>query len=88
MSGSVCEPCPENGSTKQSAALCHLSLSLSLFFNLVTLPPQHMGYFSRPLEMMQFQEHKPFHWHKMFSEGRTLVEDEQRSGMAISNMDR
>ena len=48
--------------------------------NLVTLPQQHMEYFSRPLEMMQCQEHKPFHWHKMFSEGRNLVEDEQRSG--------
>ena len=48
--------------------------------NSVTLPPQHMHYFRRPLEMMQCQEHKPFHWHKMFSEGRTLVEDEQRSG--------
>jgi len=46
----------------------------------VTLPPQQMEYFSRPLEMMQCQEHKAFRWHKMFSEGRNLVEDEQRSG--------
>jgi hypothetical protein len=46
----------------------------------VTLPPQHMEYISTPLEMMQGQEHKPFRWHKMFSEGRTLVEDGQRSG--------
>jgi hypothetical protein len=36
-----------------------------------------MEYFSRLLEMMQCQEHKPFRWHKMFSEGR---EDGQRSG--------
>ena len=48
--------------------------------NSVTLPPQHMVYFSWPLEMMQCQEHKPFRWHKMFSEGRTLVEDEQHNG--------
>jgi hypothetical protein len=77
MSGGDCEPRHENGSTEQCAALCQLSIFV---FNSVTLPSQHMGYFSRPLEMMQCQEHKPFHWHKMFSEGRTLVEDEQRSG--------
>jgi hypothetical protein len=29
-----------------------------------------------------------FRWHKMFSEGRTLVEDEQRSGPPINNMNR
>jgi len=55
----------------------------AIFFftlNSVTLPPQHMGYFSRPLEIKQCQEHKPFRLHKMFSEGRNLVEDEQRSG--------
>jgi len=55
----------------------------AIFFfmlNSVTLPPQHMEYFSRPLEMMQCQENKPFRWQKMFSEGRNLVEDEQRSG--------
>jgi hypothetical protein len=27
---------------------------------LVTVPPQHMENFSRPLEMMQYQQHKPF----------------------------
>jgi len=52
----------------------------SIVLNSVTLPPQHMEYFSRPLEMMQCQENKPFRWHKMFSEGSNLVEDEQRSG--------
>jgi hypothetical protein len=74
MSGGVCKPHHENGSTENRAVLCHL-----FFFvlNLVTLPPQHMEYFSRHLEMIQCQEHKPFHWHKMFSEGRTLVVDEQ-----------
>ena len=39
----------------------------------VTLPPQQMENFSRPLEMMQCQEHKLF-------SGRILAEDEQRSG--------
>jgi len=54
----------------------------AIFFmlNSVTLQPQHMEYFNRPLEMMQCQEHKSFRWRKMFSEGRNLVEDEQRSG--------
>jgi hypothetical protein len=28
--------------------------------NLVVMPPQHMENFSRLLEMMQCQEHKPF----------------------------
>jgi hypothetical protein len=34
----------------------------AIFFvlNSVTMPPQHMKNFSRPLEMMQCQEHKPF----------------------------
>jgi len=39
-----------------------------------------MENFSRPLEMMQCQKHKPFAGKKMFSEGRFLVEDERRSG--------
>ena len=77
MSGGVCEPRHKNRSTEHRAALCHFFFCV---LNSVTLPPQHMEYFSRPLEMMQCQEHKPFPWHKMFSEGRNLVEDEQRSG--------
>jgi hypothetical protein len=34
----------------------------AIFFvlNSVTVPPQHMEYFNRPLGMMQCQEHKPF----------------------------
>jgi hypothetical protein len=33
-----------------------------IFFvlNSVTVPPQHMENFSRPLDVMQCQEHKPF----------------------------
>ena len=40
-----------------------ISLSgMPYFFGLnsVTVPPQHMENFSRPLEMMQCQGHKPF----------------------------
>jgi len=76
MSGGVWEPRHENRSTKHRTALCHFFFVL----NSVTLPPQHMEYFSRHLDMIQCEEHKPFRWHKMFSEGRTLVEDEQCSG--------
>jgi len=35
-------------------------------FNSVTMPPQHMENFSRPLEMMQCQKHKPFAGKKCF----------------------
>ena len=44
-----------------------------LVLNSVTVPPQHMENFSRPLEMMHCQEHNHF-------SGRTLAGDEQRSG--------
>ena len=66
MSRRVCEPRHENGSTEYRSAVCHLFFVL----NSVTVSPQHVENFSRPLEMM----------HKMFSEGRTIVEGEQRSG--------
>jgi hypothetical protein len=34
----------------------------AIFFalNSMTLPPQHVENFNRPLEMMQYQKHKPF----------------------------
>jgi len=40
----------------------------AIFFvlNSVTMPPQHMENFSRPLERMQCQEHKPFAGTKCF----------------------
>jgi hypothetical protein len=50
----------------------------TIFFvlNSVTLPPQHMENFSRPFEIMQRQEHKPFTGTICFLK----AEDEQRSG--------
>jgi hypothetical protein len=53
----------------------------AIFFvlNSVTLPPQRMENFSRPLYIMQSQGHKPFAGRMLYG-GRTLVEDEQRSG--------
>jgi hypothetical protein len=38
-----------------------------------------MEKYTRPLEMMQCQEHMPFAGTIYFFEGRTLIEDEQRS---------
>jgi hypothetical protein len=77
MSEGVCEPRQENGSTEDRAAVCHLFVCV---LNPVTEPTQQMENVSRPLEMMQCQKHKPFADKKKFSEGRILVEDEQRSG--------
>ena len=48
----------------------------AIFFfvlNLVKVPPQHMENFSRPLEMMQFQEHKPFAGTKCFLKAEPLL---------------
>jgi len=47
--------------------------AISFVFNSVTLPPQHMGNFSRPLEMMQCQEHKPFAGTKCFLKAKPLL---------------
>ena len=55
--------------------------SFLFVLNSVTMPPQHTKNFSRPLEMMQCSKQKPFAGKKkMFSEGRILLESEQRSG--------
>jgi hypothetical protein len=50
---------------------CKIAQRYAIFFFL---------FISRHLGTLQCQEHKPFRWRKMFSEDRTLVEDEQRSG--------
>jgi hypothetical protein len=42
--------------------------------NSVTVPPQHVENFSRPLEMMRAQAIRR---HNMFAEGRNLVENDQ-----------
>jgi hypothetical protein len=56
MSGGVCEPRHENGSTEHRAAVCHIVFCV----NPVTLPPQNMENSTRTLEIMQRQELKPF----------------------------
>jgi hypothetical protein len=68
VSRCVCKARPENGSTEHCAAVCHLFVLKS-----VTLPPQHMENFSRPQEMMQYQEHKPFTGTKCFLKAEPLL---------------
>jgi hypothetical protein len=45
ISGGVCEPRHDNGSTEYLIAVCHL-------FLLLTVPPQHIENFSKAMEMM------------------------------------
>jgi len=46
--------------------LCSGIYVIFCVLNSVTLPPQHMENFSRPLEIMQYQEHKPVAGTKYF----------------------
>ena len=69
MSGGVCEPCHGNESTEHRAVVWHLFC----VSNLVTMPPQHMENFSRPLEMTQCQEHNPFAGTKCFMKAEPLL---------------
>jgi hypothetical protein len=47
----------------------------AIFFvlNSMTIPPQHMENFSRPLGMMQCQKHKPFASTKCFLKAKPLL---------------
>jgi len=65
----------------------------AIFFfalNLVAVPPQHMENFSRPLEMMQCQEHKPFAGIKCFLKAEPLskmssaADDHQQNGQVTT----
>jgi len=76
MSVRVCEPCPANGSTKCRAVLCHL-FCVKLGENSTTT----RGKLQQAFGNDAMSGEKTCHWHKMFSEGRTLVEDEQCSGL-------
>ena len=86
MSGGVCESRHENGSTEHCARVCHSFFVL----NSVTMPPQHMKNFSRPLEMLQCQEHKPLIGTKYFMKAEPLfkmsnaADDHQQHGQVTS----
>ena len=62
--------CVRTSSRKWKHGISLSGMPSFFVLNSVTVSPQHVENFSRPLEMM----------HKMLSEGRTIVEDEQRSG--------
>jgi len=87
MSG-VCEPRRENGGTEHRAAVWHLLCVCVL--NSVTVPPQQMENFSRPLEMMQYQAHKPFAGTKYCLKAEPLLkmsssaDDHQQNGQVTA----
>ena len=86
MSGGVGE-LHENGSTEHRAAVCHLFV-----LNSETVSPQQMENFSRPLEMMQCQEHKPFASTKCFPRAEPLLkmssaaDDHQQQGHVTTQL--
>ena len=75
MSGGVCEPRHENGSTEHRAAVCHL-VCVKLGDSDTTAD----GKLQQAFGDVAMSKAQDFRQHKMFSESRTLVEDEQRSG--------
>jgi hypothetical protein len=66
-SGGVCE-CQENGSTKHRSALCHL-FCVKLGDNATTTH----GKLQQAFGGDAMSRAQTFHWHKMYSEGRTVV---------------
>jgi hypothetical protein len=76
MSGDVCEPRHENGSTEHRAAVCHLFICVKLGDSATITN----GKLQQTFGDDAMSRTQAFHWHKMFSEGRILLEDEQYSG--------
>jgi len=83
----TCQDVCANFVTKMEAR--NISQRYAIFFlvlNSVTVSPQHMENFSRPLEMMQCQEHKPFDSTKCFLNAEpslkisSTAEDHQQHG--------
>jgi DNA polymerase III epsilon subunit-like protein len=75
VSRRVCEPRHGNGSTKHRAALCHL-FCVKLGDSATTTH----GKLQQAFGDDAMSRAQAFRWHKMFTKGRTIVEDEQRSG--------
>jgi len=75
MSRCVCEPRHENGSTEYRSEVCHL-FCVKLDDSATTTHRKLQQVFGDDA----MSRAQAFHWHKMFSEGRTIVEDEQRNG--------
>jgi hypothetical protein len=76
MSGGVSEPGHESGCTEHRAAVCHRFLCVKLG-DIVTTA---RGKLQQGFGEYAVSRAKAFCWHNMFYEGRTLAEDEQRSG--------
>jgi len=76
MSGGVCEPCHGKGSTERRAEVCHF-LCVKLDDSAATTTH---GKLQQAFGDDAMSRAQAFRWHKMFSEGRTLVQVEQRSG--------
>ena len=74
MSRRVCEPRHENGSTEYRSAVFHF-FCVKLGDSATTTH----GKLQQAFEDDAMSRAQAIHWHKMFSEGRTTVEDEQRS---------
>jgi len=72
----VCEPRHENGSTEHRAAVCYLFICVKLGDSATITN----GKLQQTFGDDAMSRAQAFHWHKMFSEGRSLVEDEKRSG--------
>jgi len=78
----TCQDVFANLVTKMEAR--NIAQRYAIFFVLhsVTVPPQHVVNFSRQAGDDAMSRAQAFRWHKMFFEGRTIVEDEQRNGRA------
>jgi hypothetical protein len=68
-------PCHENGSTEHRAAVCHL-----FYVKLGDSVTTTHGKLQQAFGDDAVSRAQSFRWHKMISEGRTIVEDEQHSG--------
>jgi hypothetical protein len=76
MSGGDCEPHHANESTKHCAAVCHLFFCIKLGDYAATTHGKLQQAFGDDATSSA----QAFRWQNVFSEGRNLVKDEQRSG--------
>ena len=65
--------CLRTSSRKWKHGISRSSMPSFFVLNSMTVPPQHMENFSKPLEMMQCQEHKPFAGTKCFLKAEPLL---------------
>ena len=73
------KPCRGSCSTEHNPDICHLFCA-KLGYNATTTH----GKLQQAFGVDAMSRAQAFHWHKMFSEGRNLLEDEQRCGRPSS----